>query len=275
MMSLWDENNVRYQLISTQGNCSKSFNWLFFPGGPGIDSSYFSTLTNHLTLPGNVWYIDFPNNGSNVIKEKDIQNFDAWLEMFMPIIAKFKNPIYVGHSFSAMLPLLYPELEEKLSGLVLLSSAPCLWFEASAQRAKQKGLPDVSGVLTEYMQNPNQETFWKANEAFAHYYFTPKFFQEGWALLEKTPVNPYGPFWWMPKVQTLNYSAKWIPQKVPTLIIGGAEDAVTPFSLFQHDERFHRSNIALHEISNVAHFPWMGALEEVKNLFSVFIRNVL
>ena len=46
----YNQNQVRFNLISTAGN--QSFNWLFFPGGPGADSSYFFDFENNLwTIP--------------------------------------------------------------------------------------------------------------------------------------------------------------------------------------------------------------------------------
>ena len=36
----YDDNHVRYNLVATNGK--EKLNWLFFPGGPGADSSYFS-----------------------------------------------------------------------------------------------------------------------------------------------------------------------------------------------------------------------------------------
>lgn len=60
----YDSNHVRYELYST--NESENYNWLFFPGGPGGDYSYFRSLVDILSLPGNVWLIDMPGNGSNV-----------------------------------------------------------------------------------------------------------------------------------------------------------------------------------------------------------------
>jgi hypothetical protein len=53
----YDKNQVRFNLISTRGK--ESVNWLFFPGGPGADSSYLLDLVNILNLPGNVWLYEF------------------------------------------------------------------------------------------------------------------------------------------------------------------------------------------------------------------------
>ena len=73
----WDEHSIRYQLIQSIGSGGRFYNWLFFPGGPGADSSYLFDLVKELRLPGNTWLIDLPNNGSNIIS--DDYNFDQWL----------------------------------------------------------------------------------------------------------------------------------------------------------------------------------------------------
>src|SRR3989344_3765241 len=105
--SFWDENKTRYRWVHQ--NEGPPVNWLFFPGGPGCDSCYFLNLLDELKLPGNCWLIDFPNNGDNEVSPE--YDFDEWYNCFLPAIARFKNPIYVGHSFSGMFPLLFPQLE--------------------------------------------------------------------------------------------------------------------------------------------------------------------
>src|SRR5271170_5066336 len=73
---LYDSNHVRYELYQT--NEGKPYNWLFFPGGPGADSSYLRSLVDELKLPGNVWLIDLPGNGSN-LQDAPQDNFDSWI----------------------------------------------------------------------------------------------------------------------------------------------------------------------------------------------------
>src|SRR5262245_50221314 len=83
---LYDSNHVRYELYQT--NEGKPYNWLFFPGGPGADSRYLRSLVDELELPGNVWLIDLPGNGSNV-SEGYSENFDQWIDLFPGIIQRF------------------------------------------------------------------------------------------------------------------------------------------------------------------------------------------
>lgn len=59
---LYDRDQVRYELYQT--NEGKNYNWLFFPGGPGADSSYLRSLVDGLQLPGNVWLTDLPGKAN-------------------------------------------------------------------------------------------------------------------------------------------------------------------------------------------------------------------
>src|SRR5690242_14051414 len=87
---LYDSNHVRYELYQT--NEGKPYNWLLLPGGPGADSSYLHSLVDELELPGNVWLIDMPGNGSN-ISEDFSENYDRWIHLFPSIIQQFDNPV--------------------------------------------------------------------------------------------------------------------------------------------------------------------------------------
>ena len=260
----YDSNHVRYELYKTNG--AENYNWLFIPGGPGFDSSYFHSLLDILDLPGNVWLIDLPGNGSN-IEEGISKNFDEWFEIFPSIIQKFENPILVGHSFGGMFPLLFPELENKLKGFVILNSAPSLWLEAAVEYSRQFDLPDLSEEVADFTQNPSQQTFEVVLDACMPYYFPEATLEQGRELLLQVPIQYLPAVWWLRKAIELNFSAKWIPQAVPTLIVGSKFDCICPFSLFEKDKRFERDNIKLVYVENAGHFPWVEQPQDIVNAF--------
>ena len=76
---------------------------------------------------------------------------------------------------------------------------------------------------------------------------------------------------WQRKAIELNFSAKWVPQKVPTLIIGAKYDCIAPFSLFQKDERFSRPNIHMCYFEEAGHCGWIESPEKFKAAFSQFV----
>lgn len=269
---LYDDNFVRYQLVKTNpGNIIH--NWLFIPGGPGADSSYFLTLIENLDVPGNFWLIDFPANGTNVSDHIQMDyNFETWDDCLLTAIQKFQNPIYVGHSFSGMFPLLFPQLEQMLKGFIILNSAPSLWLEEASKCAKENNLPSLD-AMTEFESNPNPETFKKLLLECAPYYFPKDSLEIGKKLFEQMSFNYLAAVWWLKKAHQINFTAKWIPQDVPTLILGASHDFITPYSLFENDKRFDRKNIMMKKIQNAGHFPWIEQMNIVKSEFRSLIDN--
>jgi pimeloyl-ACP methyl ester carboxylesterase len=269
----YDDNFVRYQLVKTNpGNIIN--NWLFIPGGPGADSSYYLTLIEHLDLSGNYWLIDLPANGTNVSDHIQMDyNFETWGVCLLSAIQKFQNPVYVGHSFSGMFPLLFPELEQLLKGFVILNSAPSLWLEEATKCAKENNLPLCIEPITEFEKNPNPETFKTVLLTCASYYFPENSLEIGKKLLEQMSFNYLATAWWLKKVHEINFTAKWVPQSVPTLILGASHDFITPYSLFESDKRFDRKNITMRKIQNAGHFPWIEQMNIVKSEFKSFIDN--
>lgn len=262
MKYLYDSDRVRYELYQTNGG--KPYNWLFFPGGPGADSSYLYSLVDELELSGNVWLIDMPGNGSNLSDETD---FDRWIDLFPGIIRRFANPILVGHSFGGMFPLLFPELENILKGFVILNSSPTLWLEEAMRYSKQFDLPDLGKEMQAFTLTPSPETLRAALDVCMPYYFPKHTLEKGRELFSQVPCQFQPAVWWQRKAIESNFSAKWIPQNVPTLIVGSKYDCICPFSLFKDDERFKRSNVELLFVGDAGHLIWMENPAAAKEAF--------
>lgn len=270
----YDHNFVRYQLVKTNPG-EIIYNWLFVPGGPGADSSYFLTLIEHLDVSGNFWLIDLPANGSNISNRVAADyNFETWDNCLLSCIQKFQNPIYVGHSFGAMFALLFPQLEQQLKGFIILNSAPSLWLEEAAKYAKENNISLLSEPMIEFENNPNPETFKTALLACAPYYFPQSSLAIGIKLLEQLPFNYLAAVWWLRKVHEINFTAKWIPQQIPTLILGASHDFITPMTLFEKDKRFQRKNITYNKIQNAGHFPWLEQPSRVKLAFKTLAEQI-
>ena len=247
-------------------------NWLFFPGGPGGDSSILNGLIEAIDVPGNITLVDLPGNGTHAVEQP--YDYDQWLELFIPFIKSVKNPVFVGHSFGGMLPLLFPELEDLLLGCVIMNTTPGLWLEEAARLAKENNLPDLTEDMAAFNANPSQETFEQAMQACMPYYFPKETLAKGAEILGKAHIVYQAAVWWQHKAIEMNYNAQWIPQSVETLIIGGEYDYITPYSMFAKDERFERENITKTCITGAGHAPWVEKPERVKALFSEFAANL-
>jgi len=264
----YDENHIRYTLAGS--GFGHPFNWLFIPGGPGGDSSYLLSIIELLDLPGNTWLIDLPGNGSNTVQ--DNYDYEEWFNLFIPMISKFENPIIVGHSFGGMFPLLFPQLEKLLQGFVILNAAPKAWLEEAARCAKLYNLPDLSLEMKTFYENPNEENFKIALEACIPYYFPAENLERGKKFLEKVSIQFRPSAWWSKKAGT-QFNAVWIPQNVPTLILGGSHDSIAPFSIFEKDVRFSRNNIVMKKINQSGHFSWVDQPTLFKTTVMDFLKQ--
>lgn len=258
----YDENGVRYELYKSSDG--KALNWLFLPGGPGGDSRYLHSLVSELNLEGNVWLIDLPGNGDN----GSLCDYDQWFCLFPKAIMKFDNAILVGHSFGGMFPLLFPELEHHLKALIILNSSPGLYASEAVSYASQFDLPDLTSAMLCFTQDPNQKSFEAALNACIPYYFPKETLEKGRALLSAVPFQFEAAVWWQRKMPEIDFSAIWIPQNLPTMIVGAKFDCICPFSLFANDQRFKRDNIELFYIENAGHMPWVENPERVREIFS-------
>ena len=90
------------------------------------------------------------------------------------------------------------------------------------------------------------------------YFFAPKDRALGVEqIIKKMKFSLPAEYWWYTQGAQFYTSITWIPEKVPTLIIGGSNDYITPLSIFENDSRFKRTNIEIRLIKNAGHFPWL------------------
>src|SRR5688572_9025224 len=116
---LWTSLKSRLQYISSSKG--EPFNWLFLPGGPGLGSESLAGLTTLLQLPGTVWHLDLPGDGSNTTSD-DSHYFSSWSEALVEAVKSLDKVILVAHSTGGMYALATAKLEGLLAGLVLMDS---------------------------------------------------------------------------------------------------------------------------------------------------------
>jgi pimeloyl-ACP methyl ester carboxylesterase len=230
MKQSYDGFGVRYILVADKDD--SKINWLFVPGGPGADSRYLKSLIDVLDLPGKIWLIDLPGNGDNAAPAD--YDFHQWLTLIPEVVSRFENCVIVGHSLGGMLPLLAPELESKISGLIIINSAPSLWIEESGRLFKKHKIPELP-ERDAFFQNKSQENYNQLLKAYIPYYFNKAAVGRGYQLFNYLPFPVDTMLAVFGIMQEINYNAKWVPQGVPTLIIGGDQDYINPYSLYDKD----------------------------------------
>jgi pimeloyl-ACP methyl ester carboxylesterase len=264
--TIWTKSKARLNQLR---HSNAKYNWLFLPGGPGLGSESLFNLTTILSLPGSIWLLDLPGDGSNNT-EDDEQSFSNWSQALIEATQRLDKVILVAHSTGGMFALATPELESNLSGLVLMDSAPNAdWQNLFMLYVKEHPLKEAEKLQALYEKEPSNEILGRLTIASAPYFSTANSLNTIEKMLATLPFN-YKSHQWAENNFDRTYEAKWIPQKIPTLIFSGEKDPITPLMLFSQAKQFQRENISIQEIKNASHFPWMDNPEEVKRLFEEY-----
>lgn len=168
----WTNDGARLQHQSTFGN--SNLHWLFLPGGPGLGSESLIDLTRLLAnvIPGSIWLLDLPNDGSNILENITTPN---WRSALLQAVSHFENVILVAHSSLGMYAQTMPELENILTGLVLMDSAPDASWQISFETYRQQHHDtNISAAEIEYTKNPNNDTLRNLLTASTTYSFVTK-----------------------------------------------------------------------------------------------------
>lgn len=258
MKDLWTNTGTRLRLI--RSNPGENLNWVFLPGGPGFDSSYFLSFTADLPIAGNIWHCDLPGNGSNELTSE--YDFWAWQTALVDAVKSFPNVILVGHSFGAIFSLMCPLLEKELTGMVLLNGATKPWNQTIKLIGQELQLPSLDKHQHMYENELSDAAFKRFSLAACDYYFTPDNAAKGREIFKQTAMT-YAPFDWAVNELFINFETKWLPSKIPTLFVGAGNDYITPFSIISDDKRLQRDNIEVVCIEGASHFPWIQKKQEL------------
>lgn len=269
---LWTSLRSRLHLVNHQGG--GPYHWLFLPGGPGLGSESLNQLTQLLQLPGAIWHLDLPGDGSN-LTSNNAEYFSRWSEALVEAVEALDNVILVAHSTGGMYALATPALEKRLMGLVLMDSAPnASWQKIFMEYVREHPLAEVEKLQKIYNASPGNKILKELMIASSPYLFTETGLKKGVFMLENLPIN-YETCKWSAKHFDFTYQAKWIPKNIPTLILGGEKDHITPLSLFALSEDFQRENILIREICKAGHYPWMDNPEQISLVFREYCQMYL
>lgn len=268
---LWTKLKSRLQLVRTTHDTN--LNWLFLAGGPGLGSESLDPLIQLLSLPGSIWRLDLPGDGSNVTDD-DAQYFSNWSAALCEAVCALNNVILVAHSTGGMYALATPELKKILTGLVLMDSAPdASWQQHFWKMVVDNPVPEVEPLYSAYTENPDNDLLKTITILSAPYCFTKAGLQKDLSFLESLPYN-FKTCNWSAQHFDNRYQAKWVPDNMPVLIFAGEEDCITPLSLFMNAPDFQKPNICIRTIKQAAHFPWIENPKDVIKVFQEYINQL-
>jgi pimeloyl-ACP methyl ester carboxylesterase len=219
--------------------------WIFIPGGPGLGSESLKALTSSIKLPGTIWHLDLPGDGSN-IENEDPDAFSKWQEGLIEAVQVFGKVIIVGHSMGGMYTLATPQIKDHLAGLVLLDTAPHAgWQQSFADYCTDHPIPGLNELQQKYVEQPNNETIKEMTLLSVPYCSEAADRVEKFSFLQTLPYN-YQACDWSGKHFDPFYEALWFPDNLPTLIMAGEQDRITPLKFFKESKDFDYPHVLYH-----------------------------
>lgn len=261
-----------YRLNQLKEDSICKLNWLSLPGGPGMGTKYLIKFVSELNLKGSVFIADFPGDGDN--RNTEEINYEDWKEGLIEVVNKLTPCILVTHSFSGMFSLTINNLEELLTGLVIMNSAPNnAWLELLKETANTYSLPDITDDIKELYENQTDDQLKKFFYANIPYLFCEHEIPAGRHLLEISSYSVKTKIWGDQKFHN-SYKCSWIPNKLPTLIIGSHDDRLLPIKLFSENTEWYRPNIKIVKLYDTGHFPWLSCFDQINEELSGLVKDI-
>lgn len=249
--------------------------WLLLPGGPGIGSESLHELADILDVPGTIWLVDLPGDGSNRSPPGAPSDpFQVWPHAVLEAAKEVDNPVFVGHSTGGMYLLDTPELDDVLKGLALLDTAPdASWHARFVEMTRRDPLPAVEAATAVYEADRRDDHIAAIAVASAEWNFSPAGVERGRELLSRMPYNSAAVDWSDANFDHV-YRARWWPRALPVLRLAGREDRIV-WQGGWSDSRFQTSNVLERLIDGAGHFPWIENPMQVRAAFKDFTQRVL
>ncbi|MCY1041256.1 alpha/beta fold hydrolase [Corallococcus sp. bb12-1] len=250
-------------------------NWLLLPGGPGIGSESLEELAAALEVPGAIWLVDLPGDGSNRSPPgAPADVFEVWPTVVVEAAQAVPDPVFVGHSTGGMYLLATPELAPHLKGLALLDTAPdASWHARYVEMARASPLPEVEAATAVYEADRRDANITALTVASAPWNFTPAGLQAGRELLARMPYNSAAVDWSDAHFDHV-YAARWWPTDIPILRLAGAQDRIV-WQGGWDAPRYCTPNVIERSIPGAGHFPWIENPGAVRAAFADFSRRLV
>jgi len=269
METRYTPSGVRMRLHSTT---SHEFDWLLLPGGPGIGSESLHELADAMDVPGRIWLVDLPGDGSNV-EPAGVDPFSRWPGVLIEAVDDLPQSIFVGHSTGGMYLLATPALQGRISGLVLVDTAPdCGWHAQYVAMTQSHPLPAVDRAAQAYVRDKSIANLAALAVASAEWNFTPRGLEAGRALLGRMPYNPAAVEWSDAHFDH-TYRAQWWPTDIPVLRLWGENDRIVSQRGWDAPA-WRTGNVIERKIADAGHFPWIENPLAVRAAFNDLVESL-
>jgi pimeloyl-ACP methyl ester carboxylesterase len=250
-----------------------ALNWLLLPGGPGIGSESLTELADAMKVPGTIWLVDLPGDGSNTAPP-NIDPYSRWPQVLVEAAESVTDAVFVGHSTGGMYLLATPALRGRVRGLALLDTAvDCTWHAEYVEMTKRDRLPLFERAAIEYAREKSITNLTALAVSSAEWNFTPGALEAGRALLARMPYNIEAVEWSDAHFDH-TYRALWWPTDIPVIRLWGDSDRIVSQRSWASPE-YVTPNLMARVIPNAGHFPWIDNPTAVTHALDEFAQTVL
>jgi pimeloyl-ACP methyl ester carboxylesterase len=248
-------------------------NWLLLPGGPGIGSESLTELADAMNVPGTIWLVDLPGDGSNAAP-LNTDCYSGWPQVLVEAADAVTDAVFVGHSTGGMYLLATPALHGRVRGLALLDTAPdCSWHPEYVEMTKRNRLPRFERAAIEYARAKSIANLTELAVASAEWNFTPGALEAGRALLARMPYKVEAAEWSDAHFDH-TYQALWWPTHIPVMRLWGDSDRIVSQRSWAAPE-YATANLMTRMIPKAGHFPWIDNPVAVTHAFNEFAQKVM
>jgi pimeloyl-ACP methyl ester carboxylesterase len=251
---------------------------IFLHGGPGV-YGYIEELCHLVSGAGNIFYYNQRGSkqGVGIIK---IENHIADLDQIVSQLGSETKPIIVGHSWGAMLGILFAgRYSDRIEKLILIGSGP---LNSKQEKEFFENLDERFGDEKEYYDKlwriVEEESDSQKKQTLANDYID-KITQ--FYLYDKSCAVELKDMFYdfealnetMVDMDNLKRTGEYVKMlsniSVPITCMHGDSDPVSPKSLFQLIKKYHPS-AETYEFKNCGHYPW---LENCRGEFLAVLKN--
>ena len=204
-------------------------------GGPAMDHTYYKPYLSPLADDMQLIYVDHRNTGRSAripVESCTIEQMADDVEALRQYLGLGKVHV-IGNSFGGMWALTYAlRHQESLDKLVLITTAPSYGFyEAAKAEAARKGTPEqiaaVPKVFEGEIDNDDAlSAWWEVMKPLYYRHWDDKY-SEG--KERSKPNAELMSYLWRNVMPSYDVSSRLGEITVPTLVLGGRHDWVTPY----------------------------------------------
>lgn len=201
---------------------------LLLHGGPGMDHSVFKPTYGPLTDTAQLLYVDHSGQGRSEPTSPERWDLDTWADDIVRFCDALhvERPVILGWSFGGMVAMnLAGRYPDRLSGLVLQSTAARMDLDRVVEAMKVRGGSEAAAIARTFWTTPSPESMDHYMNVCLPLYSPEPLDTEGMERIVMTPELLTGG--WAESL-TFDLSANVANIAVPTLVVCGELDPITP-----------------------------------------------